>query len=330
MLQADQLVDVVKVADQRIKITFKNGLVERWNIEPRRNFNIPEKPFLGNIVPIRNERQIGTNEDYYILKYKDYKLGSFYERQMSVHKFIDKFKITSFKYPDNDLLQDLVRVTELDLTKTYLVDGILTLHPSSRKLMPGWVLAGGLTDWPSTGKISVVQLLKYPQQIYSAIYRILKTKNDVSLSTLSNSLYRHWNHNNCFMAPGIYRAILNKFKITRMTVCDLYPDCGMKLVATALENCTYCTQDGNKLYKLAKFIGSEVDEDTKRCDLLLIDGSFSNKLDYSKFDMWRSMADVLIIYVPNDQVDRLPKPDEWLEVRHIRGTPSIGRVQYYI
>ena len=339
-LRQEPLVERAKYHSEYLSVKFTNGIFEKWwknpNLSLRPEFVMPYDPNDGKPITIGMQYETNPLDDDYdkfskmfILRYKDWKKGSFYEKRMSIHRLIDKVFAEGFQplnLSQEELRRDLDALIKCDVLTTNVFRDTILVFGATRVL--GRRLCYQLTPWANY----LAELWTH-RSLYHAIRRLFRRYKDITRFSLMHSLAWRapWHDSGRFyIPPTVYMAILRRFEISGQVIADPNPGCWSKAIGTSLCNCVYCAPSAPS--SLGEFLGVEFNElSREHYDCVWLDYNWIPQDKQKILDdlrYWNDLADAKIVFVPRQYKDILPKPLYRFDVRIL--PDFLGYIYYYL
>ena len=323
-LRQEPIVDRIELTNEYVLVKYKTGVAERWW-----RFDDTKKLYIGDSldgqkVEILSEfpNKLEYSDELIqlpLLRHYDWIRGSFYEKRISIQKILRLFLDLGWvkvRYPTNKLMIDFKRIKDHNHNRNHLFNGVLHVYGNR---LHGRFLANQFLPWAEAVK-------KYwrSRMLFGAIKACLRHRHNVTRASVIDYLS---STRNGFINPGLYRLILERFRLTGLMVADPCPDLGMKALGTILAGCEYF---GNiELNDLAKFLGCTIGKlDRNHYDVVWLDGHW--RTEKVVFDEWFQKADYKIVYVPREQRRTLPKPEKFIPVRAHVGSEVVDYIFLYV
>lgn len=329
-LRTHPLVQSAKLSFRFIEVKFKTGIKEKWRFRGNKGarylYDIdPENLSNGFLLRIAPNFQTFELDDNYKLKdlgfhvsFKEYAKAGELQQRMFVQTIL--LNIMEWKNPEfsEEVLQtDILRINEKFVQKKFRYKNgyraVAFPSVAGRKTLMHF-MPWGLLDKP-------IKENWEPLIVYRIVREIIKQKKDICLFSILAKM-RKFGLGPRFINPNLYRTIARDLKIKDVTIADVYPGCGSKLLAFCLEDCTYHygnTQFGENYERLAKFIGSKarhVDE-RKNFDLAILDKDTLTPVPFEDIGLWNEKADSLIVfsnYRDKDKIAAIIDADKIVEI----------------
>ncbi len=337
LLASDPIVLWHKIRYDSVTVMFKDGIREKWR-RYKSDYSwlkMPEDPLAGGDVSIQNQFQFEErNPKLFLIRYKSWKHGSFYEKRMVIHRLICRLLEEGWldvDYPKRILVDDLEKLHAINPeTRYYYLNTILSFGQFRSNIRPGRLLAEQLLAWDSFGKYPIRNAWSDRYVLRRAISKILRLKQDVTRISIFMRLKLDLKYRTtgAFIDPGCYRLIYRKFGLIGQLVADPYPGLGSKALAAAMEGVQYYT---NKSFdRLSSFLNSTFYPlERDHYDAVLLDRSWCHNTDLTLKDLnaWYDKADAKVIFMPVGSESKFPKPDRWLYLNpYPRCTSSRNRI----
>lgn len=312
-------------------INFRDGTSEFWILDEihqtKKNHLIPDDPWKGPKVPIRNEYLYNSLDDnakqmerLFRIDFRQWRVGSFWEQRLSIHRLVYRLIREGWvpiAFHQNDLLSDLRKLTESSLKRRHVWDGQLHVYGKyGSSPHPGRMLLEQFTDWGEQGEMPFSRAWREPTLLFRTIKNLLRRKNDVTRHSMLCHLAAYRGAGINYTSPNAYRALLKLLSLSGYVVADPNPGFGSKAIAATLEGCQYCTN--KDFVDLAQFLGTrfyKLERDHYDCVLLDYNWRDSGERVFEDLKHWEPLSDVRAIYVPRDRVKDMPKPDKYVRIQ---------------
>lgn len=274
---------------------------------------MPDDPFKGGIIQIGHQFEDPAYHEFFEINYKHWKMGSFVEQRLAVHRLIKLILERGWvetDYPNNVLVEELKKINEDPERKFFRKGRIWTTGNTGR------IFVEQFFYWRIRGKRTIKTAWREPRSLSVAIGHIIKRKKNITRFNLMDRLIKIPTYYYKLVSPCVYRTIFRYFKLRNLVVADPCPGPGSKAIAATIEGMVYHSE--LELDKLGAFLGTSYERlDRGIYDLVILDNNLIDDPDKIEALMedWKNKASMMLVYVPRSLQSRLPKPYKFVHIR---------------
>lgn len=252
---------------------------------------------------------------------------SFMDKELIVHDLF--MRVLKSGYIKRIITNEMVdeEIDRLDQIRNVFYNGVFDLYAncgmSAGAKFPAQDIVEkyyDLSDVSHTGDINrtLRKALETPKIIYVALNKLMKSRLDISMSSLYRTIYR-MGYGPRWRNPALYRLFLNQIFTIKpgMVIADRYPHYGEKAIACALLEADYMPLKGKIPTGLSKRLGINVLPIGKNADILIWDNNFK-QVDIEQAFKFRKLAKHMVLYVQNEQArhaKKIAKPDRIVKIK---------------
>jgi len=309
----------------RLRVLFRDGSIELWSSLPEAEsvFSVvfPQDPFTGPFVSVLTEKLINDldhdaemQKRLFLIERASWRKANFITKRLVIHKLIEQILSegwTDIAFNNEDLNEDLLNTMNMDLTR-HVNGKTIAIYVS---LSPGRMIMEQFTDWcyKKNNTLSIKEAWAKPDLLLRAINKVLsRWRRDATKHNVLWALSNIKGVGIPFIPPNAYRTIIKCFDLSGKVIADPFPN-PSKAFAAFMEDCDY---HGDTFPELAEFLDTEFYPlGNRNYDCVFLDNEFVF-LENAVEDLWswRGRADCVIIFVPKDKINIMPKPDKYLKV----------------